>query len=113
MACIWRVIPSSVSGAALEFRLDTDGLRAGTERRNRPASREELLDALRATLARTPQLNPVLPDLPFSGGLVGVGAYDLVRYFERLPNGPVHPDNPAGAGSRLSRRGIIAGFRSI
>jgi anthranilate synthase component 1 len=38
----------------------------------------------------------VVPDLPFSGGLVGVGAYDLVRHFERLPNAPVHPDNPQG-----------------
>ena len=46
------------------------------------------------TLALAPRLAPVIPDLPFSGGLVGVRAYDLVRYFERLPNAPVHPNNP-------------------
>jgi len=32
-----------------------------------------------------------VPELPFSGGLVGISGYDLVRYFERLD----HP--PAGA----------------
>ena len=81
-------------GAALEFRLDADGLRAGSGQGARPAGRDELLNALRATLASAPQLAPVVPDLPFSGGLVGVSAYDLVRHFERLPQAPVHPDNP-------------------
>ena len=81
-------------GAALEFRLDADGLRAGATQGARPAGRDELLNALRATLASAPQLAPVVPDLPFSGGLVGVSAYDLVRHFERLPQAPVHPDNP-------------------
>ncbi len=83
-------------GAALEFRLGADGLRVGVEHRARPGSRDELLDVLRTTLTRAPQLAPVVPDLPFSGGLVGVGAYDLVRHFERLPNAPAHPDNPQG-----------------
>ncbi|MCL4780879.1 MAG: chorismate-binding protein, partial [Gammaproteobacteria bacterium] len=81
-------------GAALEFRLDADGLRAGSGQGARPAGRDELLNALRATLANAPRLAPVVPDLPFSGGLVGVSAYDLVRHFERLPKAPVHPDNP-------------------
>lgn len=45
---------------------------------------EDLLDVLRAELA---QFVPVdLPDLPrFNGGAVGYMGYDLVRFFERLP----------------------------
>ncbi|MBM4222008.1 MAG: anthranilate synthase component I family protein [Gammaproteobacteria bacterium] len=82
-------------GAALEFRLDADGLRTGSGKpQARPGNRDELLDALRETLARAPRLAPVVPDLPFSGGLVGVSAYDLVRHFERLPHPPVHANNP-------------------
>jgi anthranilate synthase component 1 len=81
-------------GEAVEFRLDGAGMRVAGEHRARPAGREELLGALRATLAKAPRLLPVIPDLPFAGGLVGVAGYDLVRYFERLPNAPEHPDNP-------------------
>ena len=81
-------------GAALEFRLDADGLQTGSGQRARPEGRDALLNALRETLARAPRLAPVVPDLPFSGGLVGVSAYDLVRHFERLPHAPLHPNNP-------------------
>ncbi|MBL8197444.1 MAG: anthranilate synthase component I family protein, partial [Chromatiales bacterium] len=81
-------------GAVLEFRLDADGLQTGSGQRARPEGRDALLNALRETLARAPRLAPVVPDLPFSGGLVGVSAYDLVRHFERLPHAPSHPDNP-------------------
>jgi len=81
-------------GKAVEFRLDDDGMRVAGEHRARPAGREALLGALRATLAKAPRLLPVIPDLPFAGGLVGVAGYDLVRYFERLPHAPEHPDNP-------------------
>ena len=46
-------------------------------------------------------VRPEVPELPFSGGLVGIAGYDLVRYFERLENRP-----PAGAsnGAELRRR---------
>ncbi len=81
-------------GAAVEFRLDETGMLADGERRPRPAGREQLLAALRATLASAPKLAPVIPDLPFAGGLVGVAGYDLVRYFERLPKAPDNPNNP-------------------
>ena len=81
-------------GKAVEFRLDADGMFAGGERRPRPAGREQLLAALRATLELAPKLAPRIPDLPFAGGLVGVAGYDLVRYFERLPKAPDHPNNP-------------------
>jgi anthranilate synthase component 1 len=81
-------------GKAVEFRLDATGMVAGGKRHPRPAGRDELLAAFRATLALAPRLAPVIPDLPFAGGLVGVAGYDLVRYFERLPNAPQSPNNP-------------------
>ena len=81
-------------GEALEFRLDSAGMTVAGERHARPTGRDELLTALRTTLAKAPRLAPVIPDLPFAGGLVGVAGYDLVRYFERLPKPPVNPDNP-------------------
>ena len=45
-------------------------------------------------MSRTPQLQPHIPELPFSGGLVGSAGYDTVRYFERLPNPPQLTDDP-------------------
>ncbi|MDP2325588.1 MAG: anthranilate synthase component I family protein [Gammaproteobacteria bacterium] len=81
-------------GKAVEFRLDDTGMRFAGEQRARPAGRDELLAALRTTLAKAPTLLPVIPDLPFAGGLVGAAGYDLVRYFERLPDAPESPDNP-------------------
>ncbi len=78
-------------GSAAELRLDARGLRINGSVQPLPASRGALLDALRAALAATPRLLPEVPELPFSGGLVGVSGYDIVRYFERLE----HP--PAGA----------------
>ncbi len=77
-------------GDVLETRLDASGFRAGGELRPPPRSREELLAGLRAALARAcaPGSLPTAPELgavPFTGGLVGYAAYDIVRYFERLP----------------------------
>ena len=71
-------------GAALEVRMDADGLRIGDETRARPDNQQEYLDALRAALALAPQPQPA-DDLPFAGGLVGVSGYDVVRLFEKLP----------------------------
>jgi len=87
-------------GEAHEFRLDATGMHIGGESRARPDGQHELLDALRETLAVTPRLLPEIPELPFSGGLVGVAGYDLVRYFENLPNlpeGAAHPAAPEAA----------------
>lgn len=81
-------------GKAVEFRLDGSGMVAAGARQPRPDGRDALLAALRSTLAAAPRLEPAIPDLPFAGGLVGVAAYDLVRYFERLPRPPASPDNP-------------------
>jgi anthranilate synthase component I len=72
-------------GACLEVKLDSRGLCVGNERAPRPRTRLELLNALRAALARAPQPQPQIPGVPLSGGLVGYTAYDAVRYFEHLP----------------------------
>ncbi len=72
-------------GDCLDVRLDAGGLHVGAERRARPRSREELLDALRGALALAPRPRPEIPGVPLSGGLVGYTSYDAVRYFEHLP----------------------------
>ena len=71
-------------GEALEFRLDETGMSYGDVSLPRPASQDELLNALRDALSQTPKLLPEVEGLPFSGGLVGGASYDIVRYFERL-----------------------------
>src|ERR1700722_12666277 len=72
-------------GECLEVKLDARGLCVGNERAPRPRTRLELLNALRAALARAPRPQPQIPGVPLSGGLVGYTAYDAVRYFEHLP----------------------------
>ncbi len=72
-------------GDGLEVRLDAAGLTIGSERRAPPADGPGLLAGLRAALAAAPQPSPGLPGVPLAGGLVGYAAYDVVRYFERLP----------------------------
>ena len=75
-------------GPGREVRLDADGFRVDGESRPLPRGRDELLDGLRQALAGVPRLAPEVEELPFTGGLVGVSGYDLVRWFERLPDGP-------------------------
>jgi len=82
-------------GEVSQLRLDDSGLHVDGSTRARPRSRAELLDALRAALEQTPRLSPEIEDLPFSGGFVGIAAYDLVREFEHLPNAPQNPAVPA------------------
>ena len=72
-------------GDGLEVRLDRDGLALGAERHPIPGSAAELLAALRAALAAAPQPQPQIEGVPLAGGLVGYAAYDIVRFFERLP----------------------------
>ena len=87
-------------GEVREFRLDASGLRINGQQQPHPESTEQLLSALRAMLADTSTLQPEVPELPFSGGLVGISGYDLVRYFERLenvPSGAEIPKSPEAA----------------
>ncbi|HTT05865.1 MAG TPA: anthranilate synthase component I family protein [Steroidobacteraceae bacterium] len=85
-------------GDRLHVRLDSEGLAVGESsgasagqraqlvRSPAPTSQAQLLSALRAALARAPQPAPALGQVPLAGGLVGYAAYDIVRYFERLPS---------------------------
>ena len=87
-------------GEVQEFRLDASGMRINGKQQPRPESTQQLLEALRATLSDAPKLQPEVPELPFSGGLVGISGYDLVRYFERLdhaPSGKEIPESPEAA----------------
>lgn len=72
-------------GDALDVRLDEEGLRVGEQLHGHPASRNEYLDALRNALKSAPVARPEVEGLPFTGGLVGVSGYDVVRLFENLP----------------------------
>ena len=76
-------------GDALEVRMDANGLQIGDSKEARPASQQDYLDALRRALAAAPKLGPEVDGLPFTGGLVGVSGYDVVRLFERLPQNTV------------------------
>ncbi len=71
-------------GDAHEIRMYADELRVGGELRERPRTQDEYLGVLREALANAPDPKPD-DDLPFTGGLVGVSGYDIVRLFERLP----------------------------
>jgi len=75
-------------GEVSQVRLDERALVVDGQERPLPGSTAELLGTLREVLAATPELAPVVPDLPFRGGLVGIAGYDLVRYFERLEGAP-------------------------
>jgi len=74
-------------GDALELKLGQDGLWCGGQAYGVPAGQPELLQALRDALARAPRpkAEGAAPDFPLAGGLVGYAAYDVVRYFEKLP----------------------------
>ncbi|MEZ4319295.1 MAG: anthranilate synthase component I family protein [Myxococcota bacterium] len=72
-------------GEAFSLSLHAEHVDFAGERRAAPESREATLDLLREALARAPELRPLVPGVPFTGGLVGCCGYDLVRRFERLP----------------------------
>lgn len=58
--------------------------RSGVVSNGRPLS-TDLLAGLRQALHESPQCSPAVDGLPFSGGLVGVTAFDLVRQMFPLP----------------------------
>jgi anthranilate synthase component 1 len=72
-------------GDALQVRLDDTEFLVGNERRPVPGSQLELLDGLRAALKQVPLPLPAMGQVPLAGGLVGFTSYDVVRFFERLP----------------------------
>ncbi len=76
-------------GDAVEVRLEGDTFSIGNEQSGRPDSQSDYLGLLRSALAAAPKPKPLVDGLPFSGGLVGVSGYDVVRLFERLPRNTV------------------------
>jgi anthranilate synthase component 1 len=80
-------------GDALEVRMDASALTINGESHARPTNQQEHLDALRAALSSAPRPGPAVDGLPFSGGLVGVSGYDVVRLFEKLPQGTIAQSN--------------------
>ncbi|MDH3434796.1 MAG: chorismate-binding protein, partial [Gammaproteobacteria bacterium] len=74
-------------GESLEVRMSDNALYINGESSARPTNQQQYLDALRAALNAAPQPGPEVEGLPFSGGLVGVSGYDVVRLFEKLPRG--------------------------
>ncbi len=73
-------------GGGMELRLESDSVLCDGQRLARPNDRGSLLALLREALDKSPRPGPVPDELPFAGGLVGVAAYDLVRFFEQLPD---------------------------
>ena len=72
-------------GEVFEVKLDERQFTIGSQRLPVPRSGPELLAGLRQALAAAPRPQPELGTVPLAGGLVGYAAYDVVRYFERLP----------------------------
>ena len=76
-------------GDALEVRLEGQTFSIGDQVSERPQNQADYLSLLRSALAAAPEPKPLVEGLPFSGGLVGVSGYDVVRLFERLPRNTV------------------------
>jgi len=93
-------------GECLEVRLDRRALTVDGIARPVPPTREALLAELREALARAPRPLPEVPGLPLAGGLVGFSAYDLVRFFERLPE-RARPDLPVPDACYLAPRSFL------
>jgi anthranilate synthase component 1 len=90
-------------GSAFELRICDDRLTIDGESRSAPSGRDSLLAELRNAVSRSPVLSAApsgsgglsagsrdgsAPPVPFTGGLVGVTGFELMRRFERLDTPP-------------------------
>jgi anthranilate synthase component 1 len=107
-------------GSAFELRIADDLLTIDGEVRPAPSDRESLLTELRQAVSRTPLLsanpsgsgglsagsrNGTAPPVPFTGGLVGVTGFELMRRFERLDTPAPEAGTPEAA--YLAPRSVI------
>lgn len=72
-------------GDVLKVHFNDSGLYLNDAWISQPKNQEEYLETLRSFLKASPKLKPDMDEVPFSGGLVGVSGYDIVRLFEKLP----------------------------
>ena len=70
--------------AALDVRIGHGEIRVGSEALPMPEDTSGLLEALRNALSRVRRVEPGVPDLPFTGGLVGVTGFEMAGRFENL-----------------------------
>ena len=73
-------------GSRITVELHADRLTIDGKAAKRPATAAEWLALMRDVLGRAPTLHPEIDGIPFNGGLVGTTGYDVVRFFERLPD---------------------------
>ncbi len=73
-------------GSRITVELHADRLTIDGKAAKRPANAAEWLALMRDVLGRAPTLHPEIDGIPFNGGLVGTTGYDVVRFFERLPD---------------------------
>lgn len=72
-------------GAGLKLEIYADRVLLNGGPTPRPPDAAGWRDLMREALRLSPDLDPALDGIPFSGGLVGTTGYDIVRYFEHLP----------------------------
>jgi anthranilate synthase component 1 len=107
-------------GSAFELRIADDVLTIDGESRQAPSDRASLLTELRSAVSRTPVLsaapagegglaagsqNGSVPPVPFTGGLVGVTGFELMRRFERLDTPAPEPGTAEAA--YLAPRSVV------
>jgi anthranilate synthase component I len=80
-------------GDVVKVHYDHDGLYVDEALVGQPENKEQYLDYLRQFLRTSPELKPKIDELPFSGGLVGVSGYDIIRLFEELPCKSIPQEN--------------------
>ena len=76
-------------GDTVKIKLEASSLYVNDEIKYKPSNKKEYLDALRDIMNSSPKLKPTIDEVPFSGGLVGVSGYDIVRLFEKIPSNTV------------------------
>lgn len=72
-------------GEAVRLVIEHDRVLFNGEQEPPPTSLDDWLALMRRALDRSPELAPVIDGIPFTGGLVGTTGYDVVRYFENIP----------------------------